>query len=101
MFHLQIFQVLPVMVMGAFVPGLRRKYPPHEYVSAVLLVAGLILFTLADAQTSPNFSLIGVLMISGALVMDSFVGNYQEAIFTSNPNTTQVYLMCFCIQYDA
>ncbi|KAK4379345.1 hypothetical protein RND71_001207 [Anisodus tanguticus] len=86
-------KVLPVMVMGAFVPGLRRKYPPHEYVSAVLLVAGLILFTLADAQTSPNFSVIGVLMISGALIMDSFVGNYQEAIFKSNPNTTQMEML--------
>lgn len=84
------FQVLPVMVMGAFIPGLRRKYPAHEYVSALLLVVGLILFTLADAQTSLNFSMIGVIMISGALVMDSFLGNLQEAIFTTNPETTQV-----------
>lgn len=76
--------------MGAFIPGLRRKYPFHEYVSAVLLVGGLILFTLADAQTSPNFSVIGVIMISGALVMDSFLGNLQEAIFKMNPETTQV-----------
>lgn len=85
-----VFQVLPVMIMGAFIPGLRRKYPPHEYISAILLVVGLILFTLADAQTSPNFSVIGVLMVSGALVMDSFLGNLQEAIFTMNPETTQV-----------
>ncbi|XP_050385123.1 UDP-galactose/UDP-glucose transporter 4-like [Argentina anserina] len=88
-------KVLPVMVMGAFIPGLRRKYPPHEYVSAILLVVGLILFTLADAQTSPNFSVIGVVMISGALVMDSFLGNLQEAIFTMNPETTQMEML-FC-----
>jgi hypothetical protein len=78
------------MIMGAFIPGLRRKYPLHEYISAVLLVLGLILFTLADAQTSPNFSIFGVLMISGALIMDAFLGNLQEAIFTMNPDTTQV-----------
>ena len=78
------------MLMGAFIPGLRRKYPVHEYISAVLLVFGLILFTLADAQTSPNFSIIGVIMITGALIMDAFVGNFQEAIFTLNPDTTQV-----------
>lgn len=88
-------KVLPVMVMGAFIPGLRRKYPPHEYISALLLVVGLILFTLADAQTSPNFSLVGVVMISGALVMDSFLGNLQEAIFTMNPETTQMEML-FC-----
>lgn len=89
-------QVLPVMVMGAFIPGLRRKYPAHEYISAILLVVGLILFTLADAKTSPNFSIIGVVMISGALIMDSFLGNLQEAIFTMNPETTQVIIK-FCV----
>lgn len=83
-------QVLPVMVMGAFIPGLRRKYPIHEYISALLLVIGLILFTLADAHTSPNFSIFGVVMIMGALIMDAFLGNFQEAIFTMNPDTTQV-----------
>ncbi|KAL3536886.1 hypothetical protein ACH5RR_000252 [Cinchona calisaya] len=88
-------KVLPVMIMGAFIPGLRRKYPPHEYLSAILLVVGLILFTLADAQTSPNFSVIGVIMVSGALIMDSFLGNLQEAIFTMNPETTQMEML-FC-----
>ncbi|KAH6754809.1 UDP-N-acetylglucosamine transporter family [Perilla frutescens var. hirtella] len=88
-------KVLPVMVMGAFIPGLRRKYPVHEYISAVLLVIGLILFTLADANTSPNFNVIGVVMIVGALVMDSFLGNFQEAIFTMNPETTQMEML-FC-----
>lgn len=84
------------MIMGAFIPGLRRKYPLHEYISALLLVIGLILFTLADAQTSPNFSIFGVVMISGALVMDAFLGNLQEAIFTMNPDTTQVSFDCVC-----
>ncbi|EOX96105.1 hypothetical protein QUC31_005390 [Theobroma cacao] len=91
----EISEVLPVMVMGAFIPGLRRKYPAHEYISAILLVVGLILFTLADAQTSPNFSVIGVVMVTGALVMDSFLGNLQEAIFTMNPETTQMEML-FC-----
>ncbi|XP_020085342.1 UDP-galactose/UDP-glucose transporter 4-like [Ananas comosus] len=88
-------KVLPVMVMGAFIPGLRRKYPVHEYISAILLVIGLILFTLADAQASPNFSIVGVVMVSGALVMDSFLGNLQEAIFAMNPETTQMEML-FC-----
>ncbi|KAG2543965.1 UDP-galactose/UDP-glucose transporter 2-like [Panicum virgatum] len=88
-------KVLPVMIMGAFIPGLRRKYPFQEYVSAVMLVIGLILFTLADAQTSPNFSMVGVAMVSGALVMDAFLGNLQEAIFKMNPDTTQMEML-FC-----
>jgi adenosine 3'-phospho 5'-phosphosulfate transporter B3 len=85
-----LVQVLPVMIMGAFVPGLRRRYSFLEYVSAVMLVVGLVIFTLADAQASPNFSIMGVVMVVGALVLDSFVGNFQEAIFTINPATSQV-----------
>ncbi|KAK9985408.1 hypothetical protein SO802_030359 [Lithocarpus litseifolius] len=54
---------LPVIIMGAFIPGLRRKYLIHECISTLLLVIGLILFTLADAHTSPNFSIFGVVMI--------------------------------------
>lgn len=88
-------KVLPVMIMGSFIPGLRRKYKLYEYVSAVLLVAGLIIFTLADAQTSPNFSVIGVVMVSGALVLDAFLGNLQEVIFTMNPATSQMEIL-FC-----
>ncbi|KAK7839708.1 udp-galactose/udp-glucose transporter 4 [Quercus suber] len=80
---------------GCIHTGSEEEIPPHEYISAVLLVVGLILFTLADAQTSPNFSVIGVIMVSGALIMDSFLGNLQEAIFTMNPETTQTEML-FC-----
>ncbi|KAG8496591.1 hypothetical protein CXB51_007772 [Gossypium anomalum] len=40
-------KVLPVMIMGAFILDLRKKYPFHEYISTLLLVVGLILFTSA------------------------------------------------------
>ncbi|EFJ14308.1 hypothetical protein SELMODRAFT_271324 [Selaginella moellendorffii] len=88
-------KVLPVMIMGAFIPGLRRKYSFQEYVSAVMLVVGLVIFTLADAHTSPNFHIFGVIMVVGALVLDSFLGNLQEAIFTMNPATSQMEML-FC-----
>ncbi|KAG6685139.1 hypothetical protein I3843_12G098200 [Carya illinoinensis] len=52
-------------------------------------------FTLSDAHTSPNFSVIGVGMIIGAIIMEAFLGNLQEAIFTMNPNTTQTQML-FC-----
>ncbi|CAM6076806.1 unnamed protein product [Sphagnum tenellum] len=89
-------QLLPVMVMGAFIPGFRRKYSFHEYVSAIMFVVGLVIFTLADAQASPDFSILGVVMVVAALVLDAFVGNFQEVIFLRNPATTQhayVYLV--------
>lgn len=99
--NLQIFQVLHLMIGWALIPGMRRKYPPYEYKSAVLLVVGLILFTLADAQASPNFSVISVLKIAGAFIMDSFLVNAPAVFFKSDPDMTQVYFTCFCIQFDA
>ncbi|XP_065617208.1 UDP-galactose/UDP-glucose transporter 4-like [Quercus suber] len=88
-------KVLLVMIIGAFIPGLRSKYPIHEYISALLLIIGLILFTLADAYTSPNFSIFGVVMILVALIMDAFLGNFKEVIFTMNSDTTQMEML-FC-----
>ena len=88
-------KVLPVMIMGSFIPGLRRVYGFRDYFSAVMLVVGLILFTLADAHTSPTFNVIGVIMVCGALFMDALLGNLQESIFTLNPSTTQTEML-FC-----
>ncbi|KAH9563224.1 hypothetical protein CY35_05G113800, partial [Sphagnum magellanicum] len=85
--------VLPVMVMGAFIPGFRQKYSFHEYVSAIMFVVGLVIFTLADAQASPDFSILGVVMVVAALVLDAFVGNFQEVIFLRNPATTQMEML--------
>ncbi|KAG6634144.1 hypothetical protein CIPAW_12G098900 [Carya illinoinensis] len=72
--------VLPIMAMGAFIPSLRKKYPVHECIFAMLLVIGRV---------------IGVGMIIGAIIMEAFLGNLQEAIFTMNPNTTQTQML-FC-----
>lgn len=79
-----------MMLLGALVPGLRRLYSLQEYVSALLLVGGLILFTLADAASSPNFQVLGVAMVCTALLLDAILGNMQEAIFAVNPATSQV-----------
>ncbi len=78
------------MLLGMCVPGLRRVYSLQDYVPALMLVFGLIVFTLADAATSPNFQMLGVVMVCSALVLDAILGNLQEAIFKLNPATSQV-----------
>ncbi|KAJ4957509.1 hypothetical protein NE237_024620 [Protea cynaroides] len=70
------------MVMDAFIPSLRRRYLAMKYFSALLLVMRLILFTLGDAHTSSNFSVIGVIIVTGALIMDSFLVLKANATFT-------------------
>jgi adenosine 3'-phospho 5'-phosphosulfate transporter B3 len=85
------------MLLGALVPGLRRVYSCQEYASAVLLVLGLISFTLADASSTPNFHVVGIIMILTSLMLDALLANMQEAIFSSNPATFQVRLRSkFC-----
>lgn len=43
-----------------------------------MMSIGLIFFTLADVQIQPNFHLIGVVLIVGALCADAAIGNVQE-----------------------
>eukprot|EP00850_Spirogloea_muscicola_P005560 SM000025S08455 [mRNA] locus=s25:796602:799229:- [translate_table: standard] len=88
-------KVIPVMAVSHLFPGLRRSYKAHEYRQAILLVIGLIIFTLADAQVTPTFALAGVILIIGALIFDAFLGNLQELLFTVGPSTSQEEVV-FC-----
>ena len=86
------------MLMGAFIPGLRRTYSICEYLAAITLVAGLIIFTLADVSVTPTFDTTGLIMIIGSLIFDAFLGNIQEALFVAFPNISQVEIKIFsCI----
>ena len=46
--------------------------------SVTLMTFGLIFFTIADQKASPNFNMIGVALISAALMADAVIGNVQE-----------------------
>ena len=52
-------------------------------------MAPILQFVLADAAVSPNFDPVGVLLISGALVADAFVGNTQEGLFAHGATLTE------------
>ena len=58
----------------------------HEYLGSC---AALMQFVLADAAVTPNFDVLGVVLISGALVADAFVGNTQESLFTQGASLTE------------
>ncbi len=59
-------RVLPVMGFRTLVVG--QRYSLQQYLAGVLLVCGMALFTMGDAEGLPNFSSVGVLLISVALV---------------------------------
>lgn len=72
-------KVIPTMAFGVLVLG--RNYSWQQYCAAVLLVSGITFFTLGDKELSPKFSVIGVGLISVALVCDGLTGNMEEKLF--------------------
>ena len=72
-------KVIPTMLCGVVL--LRKQYSWQQYCAGALLVAGISLFTLGDKDMSPKFSIIGVGLISIALVCDGMTGNMEEKLF--------------------
>lgn len=69
-------KLIPVMVGSILIQG--KRYGPLDFAAALAMCFGLAWFTLADSQVSPNFNVVGVAMISGALLCDAAIGNVQE-----------------------
>lgn len=74
-------KLIPVMVGGILIQG--KRYGPLNFAAAMAMCVGLAWFTLADSQISPNFDVVGVAMISGALLCDAAIGNVQEKAMRS------------------
>ena len=87
-------KIVPVMAFSVLIVG--KKYNWKEWLSAAILVAGIVLFTLGDVASSPAFHPIGVFLIAGALCVDAICANFEEKNFfrCENPSTTQEVL-CF------
>ncbi|CAI4230721.1 unnamed protein product [Auanema sp. JU1783] len=69
-------KLIPVLIGGIIIQG--KRYGCLDIFAAILMSLGLIMFTLADSQVSPNFEPRGYVMISGALLADAVIGNIQE-----------------------
>ena len=59
-------KLVPTMLAGTVMQG--RKYSLLEYLAAGGLVAGVVLFTLGDAELLPSFHSMGILLIAIGVV---------------------------------
>lgn len=75
-------QVLPVMVMG----GIHPRFQTEVLISWVCVSHHVCCWS----RDLHPCSILGVAMVVVALVLDAFVGNFQEVIFLRNPATTQM-----------
>ena len=72
-------RVLPVMGFRTLVVG--QRYTWQQYGAGLLLVIGIALFSMGDAEGLPNFSWAGIALISMALVCDALTANLEERQF--------------------
>jgi len=87
-------KIIPVMAFSVIIVG--KKYALKEWISAAVLVAGIILFTLGDVASSPTFAPIGVALIAGALCIDAVCANFEEKNFFRVDNPSSVpEVLCF------
>ncbi|KAL1128920.1 hypothetical protein AAG570_013454 [Ranatra chinensis] len=91
-------KLIPVMVGSILIQN--KRYKLLDFAAALLMCVGLSLFTLADSRISPNFSLVGVVMISFALLCDAVIGNVQEKYMKAHGATNrEVVLYSYAIGF--
>eukprot|EP00929_Paragymnodinium_shiwhaense_P013150 TRINITY_DN121016_c0_g1_i1.p1 TRINITY_DN121016_c0_g1~~TRINITY_DN121016_c0_g1_i1.p1 ORF type:complete len:828 (-),score=103.60 TRINITY_DN121016_c0_g1_i1:7-2490(-) len=72
-------KVLPVMLLSALYVG--KRYSFVHWVSALLLSAGLVLFTLGDSKGRATFDPRGLVLISIGSLCESFAATFEEKVF--------------------
>uniref|UniRef100_A0A061SFF2 Solute carrier family 35 (Adenosine 3'-phospho 5'-phosphosulfate transporter), member B3 n=1 Tax=Tetraselmis sp. GSL018 TaxID=582737 RepID=A0A061SFF2_9CHLO len=86
-------KVIPVMLFGTLIQG--RVYSMQEYAAGAALVMGISVFTMGGASGTPNFSPVGIALISAALVCDAITSNLEERWFFRRTGASQAEVMTF------
>jgi adenosine 3'-phospho 5'-phosphosulfate transporter B2 len=87
-------KIVPVMLMGKVVS--RNKYEFYEYVVAVGISIGMILFlsgSYDNSKHSPMTTITGLFLLVLYMVFDSFTSNWQSEIFKTY-SITSIQMMC-------
>ncbi|XP_058470270.1 adenosine 3'-phospho 5'-phosphosulfate transporter 1 [Solea solea] len=84
-------KVIPVMLMGKIVS--RRSYEYWEYLTAMLISAGVSMFLLSSTaskhpSTVTTFS--GFIILVGYIVFDSFTSNWQDNLYKAKMSSVQM-----------
>ena len=96
-------KLIPVLLGSFFIQ--KKVIKSMDFFAACLMCLGLIIFTLADSNVSPNFNPLGIIMLSVALIADAIMSNVQVNIFKVNKYTLfkreqrSAALLHLCIQF--
>eukprot|EP00164_Ancoracysta_twista_P001777 GFYU01002334.1.p1 GENE.GFYU01002334.1~~GFYU01002334.1.p1 ORF type:complete len:445 (-),score=90.51 GFYU01002334.1:991-2325(-) len=70
----------PIFVMLGSMFLLHKRFNKFQISSVLLLVTGVVIFSLADNALKVTFNVVGVLLSVGSLAGDVFASNYQERV---------------------
>ncbi len=90
-------KLIPTMLISMLYLG--KKITRKELLFGVMISVGMILFGYADFKVSPNFNLIGIMLVCISVAADSFLPNYQEKIFEHGSSRLEVtyYTNILCL----
>lgn len=87
-------KIIPVMIMGKIVS--KKKFEYYEYVTAVMMSLGMVMFLLnndGEHKGVKETTVSGIVLMAMYMTMDSFTSNWQSKLF-STYNMSSVQMMC-------
>lgn len=83
-------KLIPTMIISTLFHN--RMFTSLEYVCAMAACTGLIMFTAADFDESPQFHSIGLTLVSLSVCADAVLPNAQERVFRKGSSRLEVTL---------
>lgn len=87
-------KIIPVMIMGKVVS--KKKFEYYEYVTAVMMSIGMVMFLLNNNGSDKGVketTISGIVLLAMYMSMDSFTSNWQSELFSSY-SMSSVQMMC-------
>jgi adenosine 3'-phospho 5'-phosphosulfate transporter B3 len=82
-------KLVPTMIIATIVN--KKVFASYEYVCALAICAGLVMFALADYTLDPlKFDVMGLALVSGSVVADAILPNAQECLFRGGASRLEV-----------
>ena len=82
-------KIVTVMLLGTLL--FRKVYAAAEYAYMALVVLGLAAFTLANSSAGSGSSLVGVALLTLAVLCDSLVPNVQQTLLRTRPKQELIF----------
>lgn len=81
-------KLIPTMIIATFLN--KRVFKSYEYVCAIAISLGLVVFAAADWKLTPSFHPTGLILVSLSVVADAILPNAQERLFRLGSSRLEV-----------